>query len=158
VPTCGKGGHRADREDLQDRAAAVGGEHRRERADHRELAPEVHLHLEPRAVERGREERGHRRGAAVVDEQREVGAARGGGRHLGGVGDVELERHDACRVQRRTARSRVERVARRGIDAPRAALQQRGDESGADAAVGAGDECDTEPWIFMFGLLRVTGL
>ena len=125
--------------DVDDRAASIRREHRREGAAHGERAEVVDLDLGAGIGERlGLADQGAVAvDPGVVDKQRHVGAAFGRPRHLFGVGHVERERDDS-RVAGEFAELR--RIARSGIDPGRPRRQQAVHDAASDAAIGAGDE------------------
>ena len=85
-----------DRQDVDQRAAAIAPEHRRERAAHRERAEIVRLHLAARVVDRRRTEQwSERRNARVVDQDRRRHRQRSAAAATCfAVGDVEPHRLD----------------------------------------------------------------
>ena len=116
-------------------AAAVGGEHGRERLRDGERAEDVGLEQRPHLAEVGVEHRrGCRRAGVVHDDGGVAGerCRRGDGR---GIRDVELERHDAVVVPR-------SRGARGRVDLRGAAFECLVHELGAEAPVRSGDEDD----------------
>jgi hypothetical protein len=128
------------RQHVDDVAAAVGPEQRRERPGHVQHAEVVHLHLAARGVRvTGPHEPRVGEQPGVVDQQVHVQASARGGADRGGVGDVE--RHDLGRQPGEVVRQRV-RVPHAGVDLLRPAGGQFLDERQADAAVRAGDERD----------------
>ncbi|ABA48664.1 hypothetical protein BURPS1710b_0588 [Burkholderia pseudomallei 1710b] len=127
---------RQHRQHVDDRAAAVLAQHRRERTRHRERAEEIRVELRLQAAAvRLREQRAHSENARVVDEQIDVAQlARGGGDILR-ARDVEPHRlHAGRRHARRIARGRIDFLRARGL--------QPLDEREPQAAIRAGHQYD----------------
>jgi hypothetical protein len=122
---------------VDDRAAAVAGQDRREGAGDQHRAPEVGVELAVDVGQVAAHERLVHADPRVVDEHGHVGGGLGGTADAVRVGHVQLQRDDA-----RVGDDDRLGAAGGGVDLRRTALEEFGDEGGPEAAVGAGDEGD----------------
>jgi hypothetical protein len=119
---------------VEDRAAAVALDDRRERPRHGQRAEVVGLHLQPDLVQVAADQRGAGRRAGVVHQQRRVGGERRGRLDGLGIGDVECQHDCAGQVDGLGA-------AGGGVHLG-TAIEQLGRDVAAEAAVGAGHDGD----------------
>ncbi len=125
-----------DREDINQRAAAVLGQDRREGAAHAQGAEGVHVKVLLQVLNTVcGQQRAVFEPARVVDQHTHISALLGGALHAGRVGNVQRDRRAAGNID-------TGRVARTGVHLGGAGCQQRGDECFAQATVGAGDQYD----------------
>jgi hypothetical protein len=90
VARCGIATH--DRQDVDERTAAVTGNHRRERVGHRNQSEIVRLELGASVVQRRLQRERRPADSGVVDHNLYVGGLFGGRGDRSGIGDVERDR------------------------------------------------------------------
>ncbi|MNI64295.1 hypothetical protein D3C73_1197280 [compost metagenome] len=125
-----------NRQHVQQRTTAIGGQHRRECLRHAQRTEQIDVQVALGGFDGvGVQKAAHVCNARVVDDERHVRGVRRGGRYVSRVGYIQLDGLDPRQGDRG-------RVARGGVDLAGATGQRDARKSQTQTAVGAGNQND----------------